>query len=116
VLSDKSGYQAGVIKPGMNVKYPTGTDDFFNVLIDNVFKDPALHAKVKARICTIASSNEFKTRMPMLIDALESQLLGDVATDPLDRNKGSKAFKAAVSQLRAWVVGRAVKLRFDLDC
>ena len=115
-LATGTTWDSGVIESGMQTEYPVGPSDFFNVAIDIVLSDPELRARVQARICALTGSEIWKFKLPKLVDALEAQLLDELASDSRDRNASSQDFKTAVASLRTWISKRGELLQFNLDC
>jgi len=113
-LSDKAAWDAGALSDPMVENYPT--KEFYNALIDSVLRNKQLRGQVIARMCGILKSHAWTVELPALIDALEDQLVEDVASDPMDMNKSAKEYRAQVEKLRKWVKKRSTVLSFNLDC
>jgi hypothetical protein len=89
---------------------------FYNQLIQQVLRDPALRPRFDARICALLDGPFWTDGLPRLIDAMEETLAAPVAADAKDRNPDEASFHAAVSDLRLFVTRRTAFLKGQIAC
>jgi len=106
-------WDRGVL-PDAPAGYPVQA--FYNQLIQQVLRDPALQPRFQARICTLLAGPFWQDGLPRLIDAMDEALAAAVAKDTRDRAANEAAFHKEVQELRRFRVERANFLRKELGC
>lgn len=113
-VNNNAPWSAGAGIAGQVVAYPTAAP--VNALIAAAMADDKVRGLVQAKACAILKSSTWLKDLPALIEAVQSQLAVDVATDAHDRNLTAKVFQLEVQRVRLWTGQRASALNAALGC